>query len=74
MRLGVAFQQGDGDLEVGQEEGRRAADRAGSDDDDGLSGWGLLGAHCDASFSPAKTGKTDQFCDEVSTVTVRSPR
>ena len=43
--LGVAFQQGDGNPEVGEQEGRGAAGRAGADDDDGLAGRGVLVVH-----------------------------
>ena len=38
MRLCVAFEQGDGDPETGQEQGRGAADRAGAGNDDGRVG------------------------------------
>jgi hypothetical protein len=43
--LGVAFQQGDGDPEVGEQEGNGAAGRAGADDDDGLLGGGVVVVH-----------------------------
>ena len=48
--LGVAFQQGDRDAEVGEQEGRGAAGRAGADDDDGLLGRGVLAVHGHVSF------------------------
>jgi hypothetical protein len=41
MGFGVAFQDGDGDPEVGKQEGGGAADRADADDDDGLPGTGM---------------------------------
>ena len=41
MGLGVAFQQGDGYPEVGEQEGGGAADRAGADDDDAVSAAGV---------------------------------
>ena len=43
--LGVAFQQGDGDPGVGEQERRGAAGRAGADDDDGFLGCGVLVVH-----------------------------
>ena len=43
--LGVAFQQGDGDPGIGEQEGHGAAGRAGADDDDGLLGHGVLVVH-----------------------------
>ena len=43
--LGVAFQQGDGNPEVGEQEGRGAAGRSCADDDDGFLGCGVLVVH-----------------------------
>jgi hypothetical protein len=40
MRAGVAFQQGHGDAQVGQQEGHGAADRAGADHNDAVLGAG----------------------------------
>jgi hypothetical protein len=41
MGLEVAFQQGDGNALVGEQEGRGAADRAGTDDDDAVPAAGV---------------------------------
>ena len=43
--LGVAFQQGDGKPEVGQQERRGTAGWTGADDDEGLLGHGILVVH-----------------------------
>src|SRR5262249_17542575 len=48
--LGGAFEQGDGDAEVGEQEGNGAAGRAGADDDDGLAGRGMVVVHGDVAF------------------------
>ena len=44
--LGVAFQQGDGNAEIGEQEGRGAADRAGADDDDAIPAAGAMALGC----------------------------
>ncbi|MGO9782728.1 MAG: hypothetical protein ACLPQY_23645 [Streptosporangiaceae bacterium] len=45
LRTAAAIQQGDGNAEVGEQEGRGTPGRAGADDDDRLGIRGVLAVH-----------------------------